>query len=100
MHANALMKVIMYKRTQEDVPFSYLCRVTMLGFTSDNFSWTSYLKMTKAQAAPKHLFKNYENVSLVVLNLICTSAGLSTTSISGHKVACQLGGLVGRIIQQ
>ncbi|XP_072027076.1 LOW QUALITY PROTEIN: lethal(3)malignant brain tumor-like protein 4 [Amphiura filiformis] len=31
------------------------------GFTSENFSWTSYLKMTKSQTAPKHLFKNYEN---------------------------------------
>ncbi|XP_071807333.1 lethal(3)malignant brain tumor-like protein 4 isoform X1 [Asterias amurensis] len=31
------------------------------GFTADNFSWSSYLKMTKSQAAPKTLFKSYEN---------------------------------------
>ncbi|XP_022091136.1 lethal(3)malignant brain tumor-like protein 1 isoform X2 [Acanthaster planci] len=31
------------------------------GFTADNFSWSSYLKMTKSQAAPRSLFKSYEN---------------------------------------
>ncbi|XP_038057788.1 lethal(3)malignant brain tumor-like protein 4 [Patiria miniata] len=31
------------------------------GFNADNFSWSSYLKMTKSQAAPKTLFKSYEN---------------------------------------
>lgn len=28
------------------------------GFSSESFSWSSYLKMTKAQSAPKHLFVN------------------------------------------
>lgn len=34
------------------------------GYTPDTFSWSNYVKETKSQAAPKHLFQNYENETL------------------------------------
>ncbi|ELU11332.1 hypothetical protein CAPTEDRAFT_161824 [Capitella teleta] len=34
------------------------------GFTSDNFSWSTYLKSSKSQAAPKNLFANTQVASV------------------------------------
>ncbi|XP_071836308.1 lethal(3)malignant brain tumor-like protein 4 isoform X2 [Apostichopus japonicus] len=34
------------------------------GHTPETFSWSVYVKETRSQAAPKHLFQNYENETL------------------------------------
>lgn len=34
-----------------------------LGFKEEEFSWSQYLRSTRAQAAPKHLFVNQSHVS-------------------------------------
>ena len=41
------------------------------GFTSDTFNWMSYLKLSKAQSAPKHLFTNKQSAV-----------------VSHHKIPC------------
>lgn len=41
-----------------------------LGYKEEEFSWPSYLKACKAQAAPKSLFENQNAVSTHLL-LIC-----------------------------
>lgn len=34
-----------------------------LGYKEEEFSWSQYLRSTRAQAAPKHLFVNQSHVS-------------------------------------
>lgn len=48
-----------------------------LGYKEEDFSWPSYLKACKAQAAPKSLFENQNAVSTHLLLMV-------------WKVACML----------
>lgn len=54
----------------------YLLYVWGLGYKEDEFSWTNYLKITKAQAAPKHLFASPDSVSgccfILQINPFCS----------------------------
>lgn len=42
---------------------SVLPRLRGLGYKEEEFSWSQYLRSTRAQAAPKHLFVNQSHVS-------------------------------------
>lgn len=46
------------------LPFFY---GAYLGYKEEEFSWPSYLKACKAQAAPKSLFENQNAVSIHLL---------------------------------
>lgn len=35
------------------------------GYKEEEFSWSQYLRSTKAQAAPKHLFVSQSHVSIM-----------------------------------
>lgn len=47
--------------------YSYSFLLRRIGHTPETFSWSVYVKETRSQAAPKHLFQNYENVRILII---------------------------------
>lgn len=54
-------------QTYNFLPFFYNPH---LGYKEEEFSWPSYLKACKAQAAPKSLFENQNAVSTHLLLMV------------------------------
>lgn len=64
---------------QTEIKLFLWISVCLPGCKEEEFTWNNYLKMTKAQVAPKELFSSPGRVSVFVLNDLHTDSKKSIT---------------------
>lgn len=62
--------------TKNDTSSLFFCIdfLPLAGCKEEEFTWTNYLRMTKAQGASKELFASPGRVTVTIYNIRCTSS--------------------------